>query len=361
MIGALYSKSREEKDAFIRDFLRRAKGSTAIYVYPKNREAERPRLEHVYPVTFEDISKRDEWLYINSIMNRDSVLIVENPSRYPKITSTKFARLKRLSMQIEHKAVVDIVPFTLDIQYLYTPLAYLDRAILGYAHYYAWRENYYEQDADGVVHSSHDFDIVADKMKDACQITYPAFLCQNRKTIEVESAEDERRAYAKKKEQLFAKYTTPQPIVTRLADFNHALDSRSDRLIELLMTLRGKTLVLVNLGIYARRLRKKLRDVGIKQARVTSYQQGIPRQKKHQSDQLAFHMPRDSYQNCIYFESPIVKSYFLLDVESLLPPECNVFHFKSDMKVDQHLYGLLDHELQQIDGLTKELYHATRT
>jgi len=360
MIGALYSKSREEKDAFIRDFLCRARGSTAVYVYPQNREAERPRLEHVYPVTFEAISNRDEWLYINSIVNKDSVLILENPSRYPKITSTKFARLKRLSMQIEHKAVVDIVPFTLDIQYLYTPLAYLDRAILGYAHYFAWRENYYEQDGDGLVHSSHDFDIVAGKMKSACRITYPAFLCQNRKTVDVESTEQEKRAYAEKKEQLFAKYTTPQPIVTRLADLTHAFDSRSDRLVELLATLRGKTLVLTNLGIYAKRLRKRLRDAGIKQVRITSYQHGVPRQKRR-AGQLPFSMPEDNYQNCIYFESPIVKSYFLLDVESLLSPDCAIFHFRSDMKVDRHLYGLLDHELRQIDGLTKELYHATRT
>jgi len=360
MIAALYSKSREEKDKFIRDFLRRAKGSTAIYVYPKNREAERPQLEHVHPVTFEDISKRDEWLYINSITNEDSVLILENPSRYPKITSTKFARLKRLSMQIGHKAIVDIVPFTLDIQYLYVPLAYLGRAILGYAHYYAWRENYYEQDTSGTVHSSHDFDIVADKMKRACQITYPAFLCQNRELIEVESTGSERQAYAEKKEQLFAQYTTPQPIVTRLADLTHAFDSRSDRLIELLNTLRGRTLILTNLGTYAKRLRKKLRDAGIKQLRVTSYQQGMPRPKP-KVGQLGLPIPKIEYQNCVYFESPIVKSYFLLDVESLLSPKCKVFHFRSDMKVDRYLFEQLDHELRQIDGLTKELYRATRT
>ena len=344
MIAALYSKDRQSKNEFIKSFIQQANGDSVIYVYPKNRKKECPVLDGVFSVTYEDVTKRDEWLHINSIISPNSVLVLENPSRYPKISSQKFGHLKRLSMQLEHKALVDIVPFTLDVQYLYTPLAYLDRAILGYAHYYAFRENYYEKDDDGVVRSAHDFDVLAKKMKLTCDIDYDSFLCRNRELIEVEATTDEHCRYQAKREELFSKEKSPQRIITRLADTVHAFESRLNILLDLLSSLQGRTVVYCNLGTYAKRVQQAIKSAKIKGVQVTSYQTGHSK----------------SADNCVYYESPIVKSYFLLDAESRLPEYCNVYHFLGDTKVDQYLYGLIDHEIGQINALTQELYHETR-
>jgi len=289
------------------------------------------------------MTKREHWLHIHSIIGPDSVLILENPSRYPKITSEKFRHLYRLCMQVEHRAIVDIVPFTLDVQYLYTPYCYLGRDILGYAHYYAFRENYYEVGEDGLVHSAHDMDVLARKIAPVSSIDYDGFLCRSRQTIRFESTPDEHDAYAQRKAELFTKEKSPQRIVTRLADTAHAMDSRMEAMLDLLSGLHGDTLVYTNLSTYAKRAQQAARIAGFKRAWATSYQVGSLR----------------PVENVIYLESPIVKSYFLLDAESRLPRDCNVYHLLGDMKVDQYLYGELEHELEQIDALTCELYKET--
>ena len=339
MRQAYFTKSRQAKADFILNFAASARGSV-VYVYPKNRAKEAVQLPRAYAVAYEDITKRDQWLHVNSIVDENSTLILENPSRYPKITSEKFRHLYRLAMHVHNKAIVDIVPFTRDVQYLYTPYCYLGRDILGYAHYYAFRENYYEEDEQGAVHSAHDFDVLARKIAPVSQIDYDRFLCRDRQTIEFESTPDEHAAYADRKAALFAKEKSPQRIVTRLADTAHAFQSRADALLELLSGLRGDTLVYTNLGTYAQRARRAIKAAGLKHVWCTSYQTGSHRQ----------------VANLVYLESPIVKSYYLLDAESRQAPDCRVFHLLGDMKVDRYLYGELDHELRQIDGLTRELW-----
>ena len=340
MIAALYSKRRATKDVFIRNFIADASGA-AVFVYPKNRRDEVPDLPGVYCVAYEDVTKTTTWLHINSIMDSGSTLVLENPSRYPKITSEKFGHLKRLSMQVAHKAIVDIVPFTLDTEYLYTPLAYLDRGILGYAHYYAWRENYHERGDDGIVRAAHDPDVIAPKLAEVAHIDYRRFLCANRTTIDVQTMPDEHESYAAKKSELFAEYDSPQRIVTRLADHTHAFESRRQALYQLL-PLPGRTVIYTNLSSYATRLRADLKAQGLhKSVTVTSYQTG----------------DSGEADNCIYFESPIVNSYYLLDAESKLPEAARVYHFLSDAKVDRLLYDTVTSELEQIDELTQELWH----
>lgn len=340
MIAAFYSKRRAAKNEFIRGFLA-GTNSAAVFVYPKNRRDEVPELPGVFCVAYEDVTKTEVWLHINSIMDGSSTLVLENPSRYPKITSEKFGHLKRLSMQVAHKAIVDIVPFTLDTEYLYTPLAYLDRGILGYAHYYAWRENYHERGDDGVVRAAHDPDVIAPQLAQVARIDYRQFLCANRTIVDVSMTEEEHDSYAAKKAELFGGYTSPQKIVTRLADHAHAFDSRRQALYQLL-PLPGRTVIYTNLSSYATRLHADLKAQGLhKGVAVTSYQTG----------------DNDEADNCIYFESPIVNSYYLLDAESKLPDTAKVYHFLSDAKVDQLLYSQLVSELEQINDLTKELWH----
>lgn len=345
MKAAFFSKSQAEKAEFIRSFLDESGKGLAIHIFPKNRKKEEIQLPEyrVYSVTYEDLTKKEQWLHINSIIGPDTVLLLENPSRYPKITSDKVTHLQKLSMQVEHKAIADIVPFTLDIQYLYTPYSYLGREILGYAHYYAFRENYHEIDEQGKIRSAHDHDVLAAKVKSVSTITYPRFLCADRQTIKHVVTEKEQAGYADLREKLFNTEKTPQRIITQLSDFVHAFDSRIATLLELLSGLNGTTIIYTNLTDYAKRVEREIKKAGFKKATATSYQVGS-------------HQPFD---NAIYFESPIIKSYLTLDAESRLPEHCKVFHVVGSTKVDRYLYGQLMDEINQIDGFTQELYRAS--
>ena len=291
------------------------------------------------------MTKTRQWLEINALANKGTALILENCTRYPKITSTKVLALERLEKLVGPKAVIDIVPFTLDIEYLYTPYSYLGRDILGYAHYYAFRENYHEMDVQGQVRNALDFDLLAAKVEPYSEIDYSAFLCLNRQTISFESSQKEHDSYQAKRDELFAKDDfSPRVAITELADLAHSFKSRKDALIQLLGTLTGKTLILANLSGYAKKAEKAAHKAGFTDVVATSYQLGAD----------------GDFDNCIYLESPIVKSYFLLDAESKLSSDCNVFHLLGDTKVDQYLYGKLEDELSQINQFTKELYRAKR-
>lgn len=343
MKTALYSKNQEEKNAFIADFAAGATGAV-IHVFPKNMGQRAARLPGVYSTTYEDLTKKDLWLHINSLAGESASLILENPSRYPKATTPKSRALRRLSMQVGRKALVDIVPFTVDVQYLYTPLSFLGREILGYAHNYAFRENYQEMGDDGVIRFAHDADVLAAKMKGFCAISYSAFLCPNRQTVEVESTTEEQAKYAARKAELFSKEKNPRRIVTRLADTAHAFASRTQALIETMRATDAPALVLCNLSSYAARVNAALKAAGLKHVRATSYQLGLAEK---------------DYCDVVYFESPIVNSYYLLDIEAGLNPDAQVWHFVGDMKVDRLLFDQVSHELKQINNLTKELYAVT--
>lgn len=343
-IAAYYSKDSSRKQAFVSDFVTGERGPT-IYIYPKNMEGQRLTLPNAYNVTYEAIDERDTWLHINALIGDSTVLIMENPSRYPKAITPKSRTLRRLSMQVKTKCVVDIVPFTMDIQYLYTPLSFLSRSILGYAHYYAFRENYQEMDDAGVIRSAHDYDVLADKMKIACRVDYDGFMLRNRTIVDSPITDSEAEKYATRKNELFSVEKSPQRIITRLADTAHSFQSRADRLLEVLAECHGQTLVLCNLASYAKRAQSAAKAANFRHVVATSYQ-------------VAMRENVAGFDNVVYLESPIVNSYYLLDVEAALPEHCNVYHFRGDAKVDQYLFGEIDRELRQIHGLTKELYRV---
>lgn len=343
-IAAYYSKDNSRKQSFASDFVAGERGPI-IYVYPKNMDAQRLTLPNAYSVTYEAIDDRETWLHINALIGDSTVLIMENPSRYPKATTPKSRTLRRLSMQVQTKAIVDIVPFTEDIQYLYTPLSFLSRSILGYAHYYAFRENYQEMDEAGIIRSAHDYDVLAGKMKGVCQCDYNGFMLRNRTVVDCPITADEQAQYDARREELFGVEKSPQRIVTRLADTAHAFQSRTDRLLDVLAECAGQTLVLCNLASYAKRAQAAAKSAGFRNVMTTSYQVAM-------REELA------SFDNVVYLESPIVNSYYLLDVEAALPTHCNVYHFLGDAKVDKYLFSEIDRELRQIHGLTKELYRV---
>lgn len=339
-ISALYSKSRPERRDFMDAFIGSAHGPV-IHVYPKNL-GDPPVRSGVFAVTYEALTDRAPWLHVNSLVGPSTSLLLENPARYPKALAPKSEALRRLSMQVQRKCIVDFVPFTLAMEHLYTPLSYLSRSILGYAHTYVWRENYREVCEDGVIRAAHDPAVVAPKMATVCRITYDGFLCPSRKTVACPATAQEHLAYAHRKDELFEKETNPQRIITRLADTAHAFRSRLDALVDLVQTLDGPVLVATNLATYAQKAGSALKAAGCHHARAVSYQLGLA----HQGEPPA-HM--------VYLESPIVDSYYLLDLEAGLPSDCQIYHFLGDTKVDAHLYGRIDAELSEIQALTKEL------
>jgi uncharacterized protein YhbP (UPF0306 family) len=336
----LISKNDSKKESFISSIIQnKPNSSNVIYIYPKNR----PRVfKGAFCVTFEDVTKNDNWLTVNGILNEDTILIMENPSRYPKITSTKYEYLYRLAMKVkkENKYIVDIVPFTLDIVYLYTTYVYMSRAILGHAHWYAFRENYSEQLEDGTIVSGHDHKLLAKKIMGITEIDYPQFLLENREIVSIISTKEEAEQYQAKKDELFDKEKSIVRIITRLADTAHAFVSRREAVAELALSLEGKTVIYFNLTSYAPPVKKLIgRNKNII---CTSYQKGYI----------------GDVDNIIYAESPIVKSYFLLDAESRANQDAKVYHFVGDMGVDKHLYSLVESELNQINSLTKEMNRA---
>jgi len=338
--NVLISKDERRKEKFIEKIIEnKIIENDVIYIYPKNRKKS---FKGAYCVTFEDITKDDEWLTVNSILNEDTILIMENPSRYPLITSSKYKYLYRLAMKVkmENKYIIDIVPFTLDISYLYTTYVYISRAVLGHAHFYAFKENYQEQLEDGTIVDGHDHQLLAEKIMKVTDIDYSQFLVEDRKVIKITSTPEELKRYQVKKDELFAKEKNITRIITRLADTAHAFSSRREKVAELALYLEGTTVIYFNLSSYAVAVKKIIgRNKNIV---CTSYQKG------HIGD----------VDNIIYAESPIVKSYFLLDAESKAIKDTKVFHILGDMGVDTHLYSKIESELSQINSLTKEMSYV---
>lgn len=134
MIAAHISRSAAERKSAIAGFLARSTARQVIYVCPKSilwQAASLPAT--VSKFSFEDLDKRDVWLTVNALIGPQTALVMECVSRYARITSPKFANLQRLSKQIDDKLLVDHVPLTEGIEYVYTPYSYLDRSILGFA------------------------------------------------------------------------------------------------------------------------------------------------------------------------------------------------------------------------------------
>ncbi|MCD0164985.1 hypothetical protein [Deinococcus sp. 12RED42] len=346
MRAALISKSPAEKAAFAQAFVAGLpRGANVIHLHPANRAPLDLAGHPSHAATYEDLTKTDVWLRVNNLLGTNTALLLENPSRYPKISSDKVRHLRRLSMQVQHAALVDIVPFTLAPEYVYTPFSLLGRDILGYAHYYAFRENYHERTPDGRVVRAHDPAVLAAKLAPVTRITHPAFLEAPRDIVPVTSTPDEAAAYAVRKDELFDSGMPVPKIITRLADTAHAHPSRTQAALGHAAALPGPVLALTNLGSYAADFQRAARAAGLRHVTATSYA-------------TATEAKVAAAAHVLILEAPIIKSYLLLDVESWLTPGATVTTVRGDMGVDRHLWDLMDSELTAIDALTRELYAA---
>lgn len=333
---ALFSRSLDERRAFVANVAARAPGAV-IHIHP----AALPPADigGVYRTTYEAINKTAVWLHLNALAGESTTVVLECPARYPKITSPKFQHLQRLSFRCGHLYLADIVPMTIGMEHVYTTCSYLGREILGYPHYYAWRENYQEM-IDGEVRAAHDPDVIASKLGPVSRIDYRTFTPGTRERRPFVAIEAERAEYAAKKSALFAEGLSPTKIVTALADTDHAQASRTAAVLDVLDERRGETVaVYCNLGTYATRLRKAVKTAGLDAGvTVTSYAKGV----------------ETDAETLVYAEPPIVKSYLLLDAEARSEPAHSI-HLVGEHRVGHYLQSRLDTEIGDIDALARAL------
>ena len=268
-----------------------------------------------------------------------TLLALDRSARYKNILTTMFHRLSKLSLLYTHKLLTDIVPFTSDVQFLYVPLSYLHRRILGHQHWYAFRENYRERTANGGLVEGHDYALLAGKLAPYAAIAYRRFLPPV-ETVSCTLAPTEDVGYQEIREQLFARHRSAGPIITRLADWVNTRESRYAALAALLPRIEGRAIVYTNIPSHNAPLRRRFPGLEVR----TYYE-------ANGDEETAAHV--------ILFEVPIVKSYLFLDVLAELAPACRVHTFASGAPVDRHLNGKMAGEYQAVDRFCGHLWEAT--
>ncbi|KQO50373.1 hypothetical protein [Methylobacterium sp. Leaf85] len=348
MIAAHLSPDAASRRRAVEGFLAASGAKQAIYVCP---EASAWRASDLcgraMVVPFERMEERDTWLTLNAMVGPGTALVMECVSRYPKITSGKFVNLQRLSKQVGHRMTTDIVPFTLGVEFIYTPYSYLDRSILGFSHWYAFREGNLEEGPDGETVSSHDPALLAGKIA-AVTTCDGHSLLSDRTVLSVNADAAEHAGYAAKKAELFEAHSNPGKIVTRLADHAHAFRSRTSAVVDHVQSLRGLVLVVTNLGSYADKMGKALAKAGTTNAVATSFALAVERRDLGEFDHL------------VYAEAPIVKSYLALDIEAAMRRDATVTLVRGDTRVDTFLHDRWDRETGAITAVTTALMEARR-
>lgn len=340
-LGAFYTKGDNIKKELLNQLIKHKKDRNLIdyvvYFCPKKFQNDVLNiLEHDFQLFFyEDVSKTNRPYDLSS---ERALLILDGASRYKNISTQTFKRLSRISSGYKHKFLIDQVPFTSDIQYLYLPYAYLDRSILGHQHFYAFRENNQEY-FNGQLVAGHDFHLLAHKIKYYCYLTYPAFFENHIETIEIELTADEKAGYNTLREELFERFDKFNPIVTRLADYSNTRESTYKELRKLLNKLTGKTILYTNIKSHNKRLKKEFPEFDV----YTFYDaNGIEKEA----------------DNIVLVEVPIVKSYLFLDILARIKPTCNIYFLKPNTSAINLLYKHMTHEFTQINDFTKVLWEV---
>ena len=336
-----YSRDAEKRSSFVHEFASQQAGiGKMIYLAPKKFLTDVQRRGHCATfLAYEDITKSND---IFNLADEQTLLVFDRPSRYKNITTDTWVRLSRAAERYQHKILVDIVPFTVGIQYLYCPLALVSRTILNYQHWYSFRENNSEQMPDGSIVRAHDYAHLARKLAPHCFIDYADFLGNAIQIVDCPLTPSEKNEYQGLRDRLFAeaqqaKKQSASPIVTQLADWTNMRQSRYTKLRDLLLQQNGRTMIYTNLAGHNRRLKRIF----------------------HSSEVKSFYDANgeeDKYDTVILFELPIVKSYLFLDVIANVRPDCRVFFFQSDTTVDKLLYNRMATEYQSINDFAKQLF-----
>jgi hypothetical protein len=336
----LYSRSAEARASFVQQHA--SQYSKVVYLAPKKFLADvKERVSTISTSTFlayEDLTKSND---IYNLVDEQTLLVFDRPSRYKNITTDTWVRLSRAAERYQQKILVDIVPFTAGVQYLYCPLALVSRSILGYQHWYSFRENNSEQLPDGKAVRTHDYAHLAQKMAPYSVIDYPNFFDNPIKTVNCPLTTQEKSEYQTLRDRLFAENKTASPIITTLADWTNIRASRYTRLRDLLLAQRGKTMIYTNLSGHNRRLKKIFPS-----SEVRSF--------------YDINGEEDQYDTVILFELPITKSYLFLDVIANVRPDCRILFFRSDTTIDSLLYNRMTNEYQSVNDFAHQLYQETQ-
>ena len=320
MRAMFLTKSQESRISMIRN------GDYDLLIHPK--KMNRAGAAKIV-VSYEDVTKDSVWLELNSRINQNTRVALECPSRYPKITSTKVQFLQKLCMKIGNVTIFDSMPFTLGIEYLYTPFSYMGRDILGFPHWYAFREGYSELSESGDIVNSLSSVALSQKIKPYVRCDYQSFAPKDASVIQHGYSNQELKGYQQVKSDSFQKHTTPSPIITSLADYANATKSRLECIEK--VVLPGDA-VFFNLASSATKAQKVLP----KGAKAYSYAKP----------------PSETPARVVIAEPSIANDYQQFDAEALSE---KVLYIKGSAPVDNYLWGRVDMVRQQIDDLIKEV------
>lgn len=343
-VFAFYSKQRAQKDAFVKLLQEQHPDKTFIYLCPKViASAIRSLFPSMVVVPIEQFTQRDSFLRLHDLVNHDTVLIMENISRYTLLSSDKFNCLHRLRMATTYRYLIDIVPFTQKICKLYLPYSYLDREILRYSNGYAFEYNYLEEDENGNTRQAHDYDFLAEKITNWCYTDYTNFLPGITYLNSVLSQEEEQR-YQARKIELFELYDNPRKIVTELCDCANMMESRYEQLAGLLDSLSGQVVLYTNIVKNNPLIKAHLRRRGVKKS------------IEYKTYTTHTNQPIDA-DHVILFETPINQNRVsMLDVLSDISPDARVWYFRNNAKADTFVFDEVQAEWQAIDKFTRELW-----
>jgi hypothetical protein len=338
-----YSRSAEARARFVSTFAKQVR--QIVYLIPRKFLAETQRRLDGPAIflAYEDITKSND---LFNLADGETLLVLDRPARYKNITTDTWVRLSRAAERYQQKILVDIVPFTAEVQYLYCPLALISRTILGYQHWYSFRENNSELQADGSIVQAHDYTYLARKLAPYCQIDYADFLGNALQVVECPLTAQEKKEYQEVRDHLFAEAQKAEKksassIITSLADWTNIRLSRYTRLRDLLLAQNGRTVIYTNLASHTRRLKKLFPSSEVKSFYDANGEE-------------------DQYDTVILFELPIVKSYLFLDVIANVRSDCRIFFFKSDTTVDKLLFEHMTKEYQSINEFTRCLYQEVQ-
>ena len=334
-----YSKSPAARSEFVRSAFADSRAKKLAYLVPKKFMSDvAQRLPEAELHAYEDVVKKND---LFNLADSETMLVFDRPSRYKLITSNMFVRLSRISARYEHKCMVDIVPFTASVEYLYTPLALMDRDILGYQHFYSFRENNWEEQPDGSTRRAHDFDFLAQKISRVATIDYHDFLGQQVEVIDCPLTQEEAAEYQKLRDRLFEENDKANPIITKLADWTNIRESRYAVLSQLLEE-GGTKVIYTNLSGHNKRIKKRFKHVDVRSFYDTNGGE-------------------DQYDTVILFETPIVRGYLFLDVIANVRSDCRIYIFKSDTTVDRFLFKKMFEEYDSINNFCKSFYKEVHT
>ncbi|GHP00926.1 hypothetical protein KSF_109730 [Reticulibacter mediterranei] len=335
-----YSRSAEARASFVRDFVSQHPCRKLIYLAPRKFLGDvQRRIPSAIFLAYEDLTNSND---IFNLADDESLLVFDRPSRYKNITTDTWIRLSRAAERYQQKILVDIVPFTGEIKYLYCPLALISRTILGYQHWYSYRENNLEQLADGSIVRAHDYQVLARKLAPYCSIDYADFLGNAIQVVDCPLTAQEMSDYQELRDRLIeaaekAGKTSISPIFTQLADWTNIRQSRYTKLRDILLQRNGQTMIYTNLQPHNRRL-KKIFTTSL----VRSFYDANGEE--------------DQYDTIILFELPIVNGHLFLDILANVRPDCRIFFFKSNSGIDEELYKRMVTEYQSINDFAQRLY-----